>query len=219
MKVAEFFSHNDFCPICKKYLTREAEVDVMVDRAKPDDFILAGAVFYNFNGIRFTKNVDKLSHTKNHRTMMESICKKFPKTFTLNTRFTLRMNKSKLSDMINPWFVNTFDARFIRMCNTVEHLYYYTSRYIIEGDAADAVEIDYEMINVHKFRIYNMFERHVPDRTEIADTTQEIKSQLPATMYNALSSHITLPAIPLTKWNTASYDSIRNQLEKYTILK
>src|SRR5277367_149145 len=171
MKVAEFFNHNDFCPLCKKYLTREAEVDVMVDKAKPDDFILAGAVFYNFNGTRFTKNSQKLSHTKNHYEMMDSVGRKFPKTFTLNTRFTLRINKPKLSDMINPWFINTFDARFFRMCNTPEHLYYYTSRYIIEGEVADKVEIDYEIINIHKFRIYNMFKDGIPDRTEIANTS------------------------------------------------
>lgn len=222
MKVAEFFSHNDFCPICKKYLTREVEIDVMVDKSKPDDFILAGAVFYNFNGTRFIKNTDKLSHTKKHREMMTSICEKFPKTFTLNTRFMLRMSKPKLSDIINPWFVNTFDARFIRMCNSSDHLYYYTSIYIIEGDDADKIEIDYEMIDVHKFRIYNMFENNMPDRTEIADTAINCKQHLiidPPHAGATNSNHTTLPSIPLTKWDTASYDSIKSQLDKYIVLK
>lgn len=216
MRAAEFFEYNDDCPICGGPLSKEAQVDVLVD--KPNDqngFALAGSVFYSFDGKKFIKNPNKISRLKSHKEMMDIIHREFPNSFEPRKKFHVRVNKKNLSKLTSPSYVHSFDTRLVRMCSVGKHLYYYESQYMFEDEAANDVEIELEVIDVQDFRIYNKFTNGVPSSTEVADKKKY--KDAPTNMY--LYGLHSLPYIPASKWETKTSDALRSQIEKYLLLR
>lgn len=230
MKVSEFFAVNKTCPICKAELSKEVEIDAMIDRTMPDDFILAGGIYYDFNGKKFIRNDNKISYTDKNERVIKAIRASFPKTFSFNTTFKLRVNRSQLAHNISPWFINTLDTRFFNACyssfmssnETLQpHSYHFISKYIIEGDPNDQVEIDLEILTIHDTTIYNTFHQGKHIKTEIENEGIYIieNKNFIVKKPTKETTIVTLAPIPIHKWNVTSPDTIKGQLEKYMILK
>lgn len=199
MNIFEFFDYINVCPICNDKLTKEAQIYVFVD-SNMMDFSLAGCMFYSFNGIKFVKNSNKLILEKNSRSVLKSLENSFPETFTVNKRFGLRINKIKASYKIKPLYLNSLDVKFNRICCKESHTYCIESQYLYEGEDGKKLNVSKESLQAYDIMIVNDFYDDKQFQTQI--NNKEI-----------------LPYIKITKWNLNSALDLKNQIEKYKILK
>ena len=211
MNINEFFSINDTCIICKNILTKECEVDILIERIFPDDFRVAGSAVYLFNGTRFLKCKRPFGIDKN-RIVTNKIFNRLPKTFSANKRLTFRINKTILSSDISPWFLNSFDIKFSRGCHSKGHSYYYESQYMSEGDSASSILLDEEVLSIFSYRIFNTYKNGIPYETVLGTENLNNKEYK---LYDLNK----LPFIQLDKWDPRSSDAIKAQAEKYNLLK
>lgn len=210
MNIHEFFNYNHICPICKGRLTKEAELDVVLDQidGTTNDFSRAVSVSYAFNGKRFTRTSSYVE--PKFEIVMNLLDKEWPKTFSINKRLNLRTNKSKLSDMIKPWFIEDFDIAVFRRCSGSGHEYNYASMCMYEGDTGSNIELSSESISVHGFYISNNLHWVNPYTSTNYGTTTSPEGWV------ALNN---LPFIPISKWDTSSKESLKGHIEKYMLLK
>lgn len=220
MKLSEFFEYNSVCPICKTTLTMEGQIDVPVDNPTNQDFSLAGSIYYSYDGKRFHKSLNKWAQGRStgDKKIIKVMHDKFPETFTINKRFNPRINKTNLSALIKPWFLNSFDVRAFRSCTSQDHFYTFTSDYLFEGECGDNLEIRSEVLDICDFRFYNKFEMGKAYLTEISLRVQNQDEQW-WEYENKKILWESLPFIPISKWNTESQQTIKEQLEKYLLLK
>lgn len=205
MDIYSFFNFKNNCPHCNKLLTREGQIDVLIDADDPHPagFALAGTIRYDFDGKRFNK-IDSTSYSEQYEKEMTFLLKEFPKTFGVNKKFLPRINKKKLSKSIYPLFINSIDVRFVRFCSEKDHGYNYQSRYLYENEVGDNIEIEHEMMHIYGYRIFNRF---LPTMTIIGTRLDEI-------LTGERMSYI-----PISKWRTKTKNMLEEQIENYKLLK
>ena len=205
MSVAEFFNYNISCPVCNGALRKKAEVDIYLEQANDaNSFSYAGVIIYDYNK-KFSKNTSEMWPERGLADIMAIIQEKLPKTFIIDKRFSMRTNKNAISDIIAPWFINATGVRLHSECESKNHLYYYASDFIHEGDASNNVELLYEQLRIYDLSIENSFENKIQLSTHIfKDKPLDDRS---------------LPAIPIRKWNFTSSAAIEEQMNKYLLLK
>src|SRR5258708_2167693 len=205
MNLLEFFDYNNNCPVCNSTLPKKAYVDIMLDKPRGrDNFAYAGVLTYDITGKKFVQNIFETSYLDGHKETVDILQEQLPKTFTINKRFTMRLNKLNISKFIKPWFINSINTRIFKMCANKSHYYYYMSHFIFEGEAGDSIALDQEILDTKGFRFRNSFHNIDHIATEIINKQSH--------------ESFGFPPLPMTKWNLKSKKSLKDQINKLILL-
>jgi hypothetical protein len=207
MNIFDFFNYRNNCPICNKELFKGAQISIIADNQKGSSHA-AGYTFYKFNGKRFCKSAEQFSDKGSIL-----VSNFLTKTFTINKKFNIRFNRNNLSNLVKPLFITGVDARLYRACEEKNHVYYYEAENLFEKELCDNIKIADECINIYNIMITNHLNKESP-YSNISYPNYQGDDLIFSNTYKK-----TLPLIPITKWDTSSKKALKNQIDKYMILK
>jgi len=218
MSLSNFIAHNDKCRVCSANLILISVVSFWIKQKGRGNFAVAppGAVIYwqSPTTKKFRRN--DISFVDFFEKEMRIIYDNAPRTFTMNGDHIFpQFDLSNVKAALNPkWKIVAIDFMYERFCADYPMHYSYTSRDVINW-------IDEPWKNAKQKNILNMEqETIVVDDLEITNYTGGNTLIYGPNLNLPIQDGgvIKLPFIPIDKWNVSSKDSLKAQIEKYSLL-